>query len=87
MPILHVPHQGPMVCVACGCTDERACVDLVTGEPCHWVEPGLCSGCACPLPGPNITFEQLRADAELLLASTEAWARQQKDGGDGRSLA
>jgi hypothetical protein len=31
----------------CGCTDERACIDLETGEPCHWQRssPGLCSCC------------------------------------------
>lgn len=39
-----------MICVGCGCTDERACVDQETGEPCHWptgVDPfePLCSAC------------------------------------------
>lgn len=33
-------------CRVCGCTDDRACVDPVTGEPCHWVEDDLCSACA-----------------------------------------
>ncbi len=28
-------------CVACGCTDERACPG-----GCYWYEPGLCSACA-----------------------------------------
>jgi hypothetical protein len=31
------------VCRVCGCTEDDAC--LVDGEPCSWVEPGLCSGC------------------------------------------
>jgi hypothetical protein len=35
------------VCRQCGCTeaDCRQCVEK-TGEPCHWVEPDLCSACA-----------------------------------------
>lgn len=34
-------------CRGCGCTDDD-CSDCVerTGEPCHWVEPDLCSACA-----------------------------------------
>ncbi len=37
----------PMVCRVCGCTDNDCsqCVEK-TGEPCHWVEPDLCSACA-----------------------------------------
>jgi ParB family chromosome partitioning protein len=31
-------------CRVCGCTDEAACDD--DGQPCHWVEPDLCSACA-----------------------------------------
>lgn len=27
-------------CRVCGCSDERSCLD-----PCHWVEPDLCSNC------------------------------------------
>lgn len=26
------------VCAGCGCTDEDACADPVTGLPCSWVE-------------------------------------------------
>ena len=36
-------------CRVCGCTDERACVEMdIQGDcmPCHWVEPDLCSSCA-----------------------------------------
>jgi hypothetical protein len=33
-------------CRVCGCTDDHACIDCVTCEPCHWVEPDLCSVCA-----------------------------------------
>jgi hypothetical protein len=38
-------------CHVCGCTEADACVvDPATGETCFWVEPELCSECACPLP-------------------------------------
>jgi hypothetical protein len=44
-------------CIGCGCDDLRACEDLETGEPCHWLRQnvivvpgqpmlGVCSGCA-----------------------------------------
>lgn len=36
----------PGVCRECGCTEDEACVDDVTGDPCFWVEPDLCSACA-----------------------------------------
>lgn len=34
-------------CRVCGCTEDDCsdCIDA-TGEPCHWVEPDLCSRCA-----------------------------------------
>lgn len=34
-------------CRVCGCTDNECsqCVEA-TGQPCHWVEPDLCSRCA-----------------------------------------
>jgi hypothetical protein len=34
-------------CRVCGCTDDdcRQCI-AKTGQPCHWVEPDLCSACA-----------------------------------------
>lgn len=32
-------------CRECGCTDAFACCDEFF-EPCHWVEPDLCSACA-----------------------------------------
>lgn len=32
-------------CRICGCTDNDAC-HAPCGEPCHWVEPDLCSSCA-----------------------------------------
>ena len=34
-------------CRVCGCTDDKACLDEKTGEPCHWVEDDLCSNCEC----------------------------------------
>jgi hypothetical protein len=48
------------VCRVCGCTDDDCdrCIRL-TGEPCHWVKPELCSCCA--LPGSvQIAFERQR---------------------------
>lgn len=38
--------DGPS-CRSCGCTDDDCshCIEL-TGEPCSWVEPDLCSACA-----------------------------------------
>jgi hypothetical protein len=35
-----------MNCESCGCSESRPCLDEETGEPCSWVEPGLCSACA-----------------------------------------
>lgn len=35
-----------MICEGCDCTDENACLDEETGEPCYWERPGLCSVCA-----------------------------------------
>lgn len=32
-------------CRVCGCTDDRACVDDRTKQPCHWVAQDLCSAC------------------------------------------
>jgi hypothetical protein len=34
-------------CRVCGCTQDdcRQCI-AATGQPCHWVEPDLCSRCA-----------------------------------------
>lgn len=36
-------------CRVCGCTDDdcRQCI-AVTGRPCHWVAPDLCSACVLP---------------------------------------
>jgi ParB/RepB/Spo0J family partition protein len=33
------------ICRICGCSDDNACIDKETGEPCHWVEDDLCSNC------------------------------------------
>lgn len=32
-------------CRFCGCTDDNACVDPFTGEPCSWAEYDLCTSC------------------------------------------
>lgn len=37
--------SAPRACRGCGCTDDHACVDL-SGQPCFWVEPDLCSECS-----------------------------------------
>jgi Protein of unknown function (DUF3102) len=40
----------PQACRVCGCTEDdcRGCIEK-TGEPCWWVEPGLCSACHKPV--------------------------------------
>jgi|ERR1051326_6928123 hypothetical protein len=32
-----------MKCRVCGCTEQQPCI--TDGEPCHWVDHGLCSAC------------------------------------------
>lgn len=38
-------------CIGCGCTDERACIDKISGTPCSWLRVdrtagiGVCSCC------------------------------------------
>lgn len=41
-----MPIKG--VCLPCGCTHERACVDPLTKRPCSWANPEqtLCTMCA-----------------------------------------
>jgi hypothetical protein len=36
------------VCRECGCSDDAACVDVITGEPCGWAneEKTVCTVCA-----------------------------------------
>ncbi|MFL5327375.1 MAG: hypothetical protein ACJ8C4_00540 [Gemmataceae bacterium] len=40
-----------LICRVCGCTDDdcKQCIRM-TGRPCHWVEPDLCSACVPPPP-------------------------------------
>ena len=51
-----------MICDSCGCSDDdfddEACFDDVTGGPCHWVAPNLCSACAQPDDAPIERDEQ-----------------------------
>ncbi len=46
------PKLRPMTiqraCRVCGCTNDRACIDPRTGQPCYWVRPFLCSACKQP---------------------------------------
>lgn len=32
-------------CRVCGCTEDAACINQQTGEPCYWIEWDLCSAC------------------------------------------
>lgn len=41
---------GP-VCRTCGCSEQRACVELASGACCSWSEPDLCSACAASSSG------------------------------------
>lgn len=38
-------YEPGTACQVCGCTDEMACINEETGEPCYWVAPGICSAC------------------------------------------
>ncbi len=51
---VHGVQTTPMVaCRLCGCTEDRACVDIRSGGRCHWVnDSDLCSKCAGPLGAP-----------------------------------
>lgn len=41
----------PLTCRVCGCTDDDCSQCIAkTGEPCHWVERGLCSACVVDAP-------------------------------------
>lgn len=44
--VVHQALTPPGECLVCGCTEDdcSACVER-TGEPCTWVQPGLCSAC------------------------------------------
>lgn len=44
-------NRPPPRCRSCGCHDYDACLDPVSGLPCHWAEPDLCSVCADELEG------------------------------------
>lgn len=55
-------------CRYCRCTeaDCRECVEL-TGEPCYWIGPRLCSACATP----QLRAERVKVRA-MLAAMPEA---------------
>lgn len=56
-------------CRQCGCT-EADCSGCVarTGEPCHWVEPDLCSACVPPVPDTQmpLPFADFRPDSVFM---------------------
>jgi len=65
-----------VICEMCGCTDEMACIDIETGEPCHWTRPGLCS-CCDELGGPGLAIRSWPLpEAPAEDASTESIGRQ-----------
>ena len=37
--------QTTQICAICGCTDDDACGDEETDDPCQWAGPELCSRC------------------------------------------
>lgn len=53
-------------CRMCGCTDERACIEIPSGQPCSWTEPGLCSACD-PIGGSGLAVRNwpLPSDADI----------------------
>lgn len=37
---------APRACRVCGCTDDAACIEAISGDACCWVADDLCSVCA-----------------------------------------
>lgn len=38
--------NGTKTCRECGCSEFEPCINPLSGETCHWIEPDLCSFCA-----------------------------------------
>ncbi len=88
-----------MICEMCGCTDEMACIQTPSGEPCHWTRPGLCSACD-EIGGPGLTIrswplpdaegaasdEKPLAQFDLLRFDDEVHAEASRLGGDRANL-
>jgi ParB family chromosome partitioning protein len=57
-PRVSMTDESEPACRVCGCTEDDCseCVEA-TGEPCHWVEPDLCSRCAAELDHTTATTE------------------------------
>jgi hypothetical protein len=73
-------------CRVCGCTDENCsrCIEK-TGNPCHWVEPDLCSACVGDIGEPeNSHFSkaeaQVAAEKKIGLGGTPAYQEPPADG-------
>ena len=65
---------GP-VCRECGCTEDRACLDLATGLGCSWTDESqtLCNVCARRLAAEWEAKEDHSAPTERELISVCAW--------------
>lgn len=68
-------HHYMSACRGCGCTETRACHDVITDTPCYWVEPDLCSVCAHPQLDHNLIHELIVAPR----LSLGPWLRQGND--------
>lgn len=62
-------------CRICGCTDDDCSFCIVlTGVPCHWVEPDLCSACQIDPAANDYQRAMLIADA-FSIKARERWGR------------
>jgi hypothetical protein len=58
-------------CRVCGCTDDSACLDTASDEPCYWVEPDLCSACVDPqIFGPDGTQVSVHDAVEMMIRNS-----------------
>ncbi len=56
---LIVMYEDGRICKTCGCSEYDACIDEVTGQPCGWAKPGLCTACVPAV----IVPEEIKSDA------------------------
>lgn len=70
--------SAPRVCEGCACTDDNACLDPDTGEPCFWVTDyagDLCSVCAKLAIAMSPELESARKDRAFLGEMQDALER------------